>query len=243
MAFIKPLIFEQFPELLFGFSTKIGNNRKPPYNFNMSLSVNDNEKSVIENRNSFFSSVGLNMQKVALQKQVHEDNISIIDKPGIAGESDAMITDKRNLGLAVSTGDCTPVFIYDKKNSVIAGVHSGWRSTEKKILKKTLKLLKSNYNSDAENLYVYIGPTISQKNYEVGPEVAEKFDEKYLKPVNGKFLLDVPKINYDLLIDFNIPEENIQLSSLCTFDNAKLLHSFRREGKQSGRALGVIAMK
>jgi YfiH family protein len=243
MVFIKALIFEQFPEILFGFSTKVGNDRKPPYNFNMSLSVNDETKVVTENRSSFFSAVGLNDKEIALQKQVHQGEISIVDAPGISGESDAMITNKRGLGLAVSTADCTPIFIYDKENKVIAGVHSGWRSTEKKILRKTLNLLKKKYGSFSQNLFVYIGPSISQKNYEVGKEVAEKFDEKYLTPKNGKFLLDIPKANYDFLIDFNIPTENVQLSSLCTYENDKLLHSYRREGKESGRALGVIAMR
>jgi purine-nucleoside/S-methyl-5'-thioadenosine phosphorylase / adenosine deaminase len=243
MVFIKALIFEQFPEILFGFSTKVGNGRKPPYNFNMSLSVNDETKVVAENRSSFFSAVGLNDNEIALQKQVHKDEISIVDVSGISGESDAMITNKIGLGLAVSTADCTPIFLYDKENKVIAGVHSGWRSTEKKILKKTLDLLKTKYGSSSQNLFVYIGPSISQKNYEVGKEVAEKFDKKYLTPKEEKFLLDIPRANYDFLIDFNVPPENIQLSSLCTYDNDKLLHSYRREGKESGRALGVIAMR
>ena len=110
----------------------------------------------------------------------------MFQKLGNIGEGDALITDKPNLALTISTADCTPVFIYDKENKVIAGVHSGWRGTEKKILLETLKKLKSDFNSQPENLYVYIAPSISQEKYEVGPEVAEKFEDKYLFSTNGK---------------------------------------------------------
>jgi len=46
-----------------------------------------------------------------------------------------------------------------------------------------------------------------------------------------------------MLINFEIPKENIQLSNLCSYDVDHLLHSYRRDGAYSGRALGVIAMK
>ncbi len=180
MIILKPLIFEQFPEIIFGFNTKIGLDRTEPYFFNLSKSVNDEEKMVDENRKSFFSSLNIKSENIVYQKQIHSSKVSYVSKAGNIGEGDALITDKPNLALTISTADCTPVFIYDKENKVIAGVHSGWRGTEKKILFETLKKLKSDFNSQPENLYVYIAPSISQEKYEVGPEVAEKFEDKYL---------------------------------------------------------------
>ncbi|MEK6553401.1 MAG: laccase domain-containing protein, partial [Bacteroidota bacterium] len=46
----------------------------------------------------------------------------------------------------------------------------------------------------------------------------------------------------DELLNFGIQESNIEISSLCSYEE-KYLHSYRRDGKNSGRALGVIAMK
>ena len=243
MVIIKSSLLEQYEELIFGFSTKISVERNPPFYFNLSTSVGDDEKIVKENRKLFFSELGLNPENIALQKQVHGDEINFITKGGIHGESDALITDKRNIGLAISSADCTSIFIFDKENKVIAAVHSGWRGTEKKILFKVLNKLKKDFNSSPKNLIVYIGPAICQKNYEVGKEVAEKFEEKYLILKGRKFLLDIPRINYDILINFNIPKENIQLSSYCTFEMKYLLYSYRRDGLHSGRALGIIALK
>lgn len=242
MVILRSSLLNQFPEIIFGFSTKIGLRRKPPFNFNMSLSVGDDENIVLENRDSFFSELGL-LKKTAFQKQVHGDEIRIVTEAGFAGESDAMITDKKGLGLAVSTADCTPIFVFDKANKVIAGIHSGWRSTEKKIMAKTVEFMKSKFRAESDNLYVYIGPLISQNNYEVGADFKNKFDKKYLLPSNGKFLLDVKRANYDQLLETGIPEKNIQVSSLCSFDIKNLLHSYRREGAISGRSFGVIALK
>jgi len=41
MLIIKPFIFQQFPEIIFGFSTKVGLNKKAPYFFNLSYNVRD----------------------------------------------------------------------------------------------------------------------------------------------------------------------------------------------------------
>jgi copper oxidase (laccase) domain-containing protein len=45
-----------------------------------------------------------------------------------------------------------------------------------------------------------------------------------------------------MLLDFGIPNDQIERSDLCSFENKALLHSYRREGQRSGRALGIIAM-
>ena len=243
MEILYSSVFKNFPELIFGFSTKIGLNRKAPFYFNMSFSVGDKTENVIENRVAFFTSIGLNPEQIAYQKQIHSDIIKFVEKPGNVGESDALITKYSNIGLAVSTADCTPIFIYDKENKVIAAVHSGWRGTQKRILKKTLSNLSHHFNSKAENIFAFIGPSISQKNYEIGKDVAVLFDQKYLNFENEKIYLDVSGANVDMLLGFGIPKEQIEVSGLCTFAEKDLLHSYRRDGNISGRAFGVIALK
>jgi polyphenol oxidase len=243
MEIIKSKIFEQFPDLIFGISTKIGLGRQAPFYFNNSLTVGDDERTVWENRDYFFNQIGLKRNQVALQLQIHSDIVTIVNTPAFIGESDAMITDKKMVGLAISTADCTPIFIYDKEKKVVAGVHSGWRGTAKRILEKALLSLKQNYMCNPKDLYVYIGPCISQKNYEVGEEVARFFDPKYLiKSEEKKYLLDVKKANYDILIKHHVPEEQIEISPICSFTEGNM-HSFRRDKENSGRSLGVIAMK
>lgn len=243
MIILESFLLNQFKEIKFGFSTKIGLERKAPFYFNLSHSVGDEKKIVDENRSAFFNSFGLNFSSVAVQKQVHGDEIRYVEKGGIQGESDAMFTDKSGIGLAISSADCSSVFIFDRKNKIIAGIHSGWRSTEKEIVRKTVQLLIKDKNCNPHNMFVYISTSMTQKNYEVGPEVAEKFDNKYLIKKGDKYLLDVSGRNYDLLLECGIPKYQIQKSNLCTFENNYLLHSYRKDGKISGRAFGLIMLK
>jgi len=243
MVILKSALLNKFPEISFGFSTKIGLERKAPFHFNMSLSVEDNPIIVKKNREAFFSALGLNDNQIVFQKQVHGDGIRFVESGGFCGESDAIVTTKKNLGIAISSADCPAIFIYDPVKEVIAGIHSGWRSSEKKILLKTLSIIRDSFNCKPQNLIAYIAPCISGKNYEVGEEVALKFDEQFINVVEDKYFLDLAALNYDIMLNFGLSKENIQVSNICTFDNKELLHSYRREGVRSGRALGVIALK
>jgi YfiH family protein len=242
MNFIESRILNDLPNIRFGFSTKLSNKYPEPFHFNMSLSVGDDKSLVIKNRKLFAKSLQLELEEIAFQKQNHSDIIQYVESGGNYGESDALITDKKNVGLAISSADCSAIFIYDSNKSIIAGIHSGWRGTQKRIVTKTLMKMKERFSSDPKNLFAYIAPAISQKNYEVGKEVAEQFDKKYLQPSGDKYLLDVSGNNYDMLLDFGIPNDQIERSDLCSFENKALLHSYRREGQRSGRALGIIAM-
>ena len=105
-----------------------------------------------------------------------------------------------------------------------------------------LDIFLNDFNCKPENLICYLSPSISKSNYIVGPEVAQQFDLRYIMPVGDKFLLNISKINYDILLNSGVKPQNIQLSKLCTYEYSTVLHSYRRDGKRSGRSLGVISM-
>ena len=88
-----------------------------------------------------------------------------------------------------------------------------------------------------------MAPAICQDNYEVGEELVNQFDEKYVRKIEGNYYLDLISANYDMLVRHNIPEENIEVSKICSYEESGLLHSYRREGKRSGRALGIFGMR
>ncbi len=100
--------------------------------------------------------------------------------------------------------------------------------TSLNIVTKTINTMKNGMGSKPKNLICYIAPAISQIHYEVGAEVAELFDDKYLRPHGEKFLLNVPEANYDMLRNAGIPKDNIQLTRLCSYRYDNLFHSYRR---------------
>ena len=243
MKIIESELFKKFEGLHFGFSTKVGLGRRPPFHFNISKSVGDDEKIVESNRKALAEALEIDPDLIIYQKQVHSDIVKYVDSPGTAGECDAMITDKRNLFLAATSADCPTIYIYDRDKNIIAAVHSGWRGTAKNIVDKTVTTLKKDFHCEPDDLIAYIAPSICQESYEVGGEVVNRFEGRYVKEINGTYYLDLIGANLDMLKEQGIPEENIEVSSLCSFRESDLLHSYRREGVKSGRAFGILGMK
>ena len=243
MQIIRSKILSKYEEILSGVSTMDFSDPEDSFGFNLSFTVGDNYQRVLKNRENFFNALGTDYSRAAYQEQIHSDIIKIVTQPGNQGKSDAMITTRKNIALAVSIADCTPILIYDRKNKIIAGVHSGWRGTYKRILEKTIRKMLEEFNSDPQNIIAYLGPSICQKHYEVGDEVAKKFPKEFVFEKKGRSFLDVAGINVRMLLDNGVPEMNIEKSELCTFEAKGILHSYRRDKEKSGRGFAVIMMK
>lgn len=179
---------------------------------------------------------GLKAQDFVLLKQVHGDVIyeirSHADILVVQGrEGDALISTLKGTPVAVKSADCVPILIAHPRG-VIAAVHAGWRGTSLQVLSKVLAKLKREYRLDESTTRVAIGPAISGKRYEVGPEVAKKFSpfkEKGLirKRENGKYLLDLAGINLFLAQKAGVPRRNIQVHPVCTLENFSDYYSYR----------------
>ena len=236
-------LFSEFSEIKFFISSKTGGVSPAPYFLNMSFSVNDSEENVNRNRKIFFDAVKVKQENIAFPRQIHSDTIKIADKPGIYPDCDALITDKNNIFLAISVADCVPIFLYDRANHVVAAVHSGWQGSSKKILLKTLEEMSEKYGTKPKNIFAHIGFSAGSCCYEVGKDVAAYFDTDFLVRKNDdKFFLDLKKFNRSLLLSFSVPAEQIETNEFCTVCNPSFLHSYRRDGKESGRMMGIIGM-
>lgn len=243
MQIIRSNLFNKFPKLLFGFSTKNGGISPEPYCLNLSRNVGDNPGNVERNRKLFFDELGIKKEQITFQKQIHSVTIKYSPEPQLFEDCDAIYTDKKNNFLAVGVADCVPVFVYSPEKKIIAAIHSGWKGTQGRIVEKTIEKILSEFAIDISKLTAYIGPSISGENYEVGEDVAKFFDNDVKIKRGMKYLLDLKKENYKQLFNCGLKKENIEVSELCTFREKDLLHSYRRDGKKSGRMFGVIGMK
>lgn len=198
--------------------------------------------TVLENRKMLSNQLNVEFSKMIFQKQVHGDTIRIVDEKSDSSiESDAMITNQAGIILNISIADCAAILIYDKKNNVVAGVHSGWRGTALEICKKTIKKLMNEFHSQTEDLLIYISPCAGGDNYEVGSEVAKLFPNSTIPKSDGKYLFDNKKEIFNSLLNLGVPKENIEISDICTIENQDF-HSFRRDGNKSGRMSAFIGI-
>lgn len=240
---IKSELLSQFPDLIHGISTKLGGNEQPPYYNNLSYYVGDDKEQVKMNRDTFFRSLGIDQQNLAIPQQIHSGNVRIINQPGFYRDTDALITQSKNIFLIISTADCYSILINDPITVTIAAVHSGWRGTEKKILTRTLNIMLTELKCKAEDLYIFVGPGISKSHFEVGREVAEMFDRKFVSKANEKIYVDLKSHINEQLYNFKFNPSNVEIFPFCTFEEKDYLHSYRRDREKSGRMFSVIGMK
>lgn len=215
-------------------------------NFSTAFNKIDFKKSAIEGKKNIQRLEDIfALGNVLYLNQIHSDKIIdckdnlIAPKGEIDG--DAIITNKKNVGIGVFAADCTPVIVYDKEKQVIAAVHSGWRGTFDEIAKKTCKYMIDNYGCN--NLDVIIGPHIRQCCYEVSRELGEKFQRKFGDEVVDNRNLSLEKCIISQLSGI-VNMTNIKSLGKCTFcDTSEEFHSFRKTGKNSGRLFAFIFLK
>ena len=238
---IRPSVFNSFPEIIAAQSTRIGGVSPEPLGMNLSSHVGDEQANVDENRRRFFESIGIaSGTKAVYQNQIHSANINVVNgKESIVKDSDALITQEPNVLLGITVADCTPILLYEPKAKLIAAIHAGWRGTEQMIALAAVRKMVE-LGGLPENIFAFIGACASGAKYEVDLDVATLFEEKHLVDLhNGKFLLDVKAANHDQLLFAGVPASQIEVSPLCTILDERL-HSYRRDGKRSGRMLAVI---
>lgn len=204
-------------------------------------------RNLEENIKVIFNKMNINPKIVYLANQVHNDNIEYCNGENgydysigkIHKSTDGLITDKSNIALIIKYADCTPVILFDPIRKVQCTIHSGWKSTVKKIAAIGIAKMINDFNCRKENILAYLGPSIDIENYEVGKEVYDAFsvfenrDEFFVKKKNNKYNLSVIDANYSLLIENGIKKENIEVSSISTYVSENL-HSARRDGKDYG---------
>lgn len=218
---------------------------------NMSLYYGDTSEA-INNRKTFLAELGIDYKDLVCPGQIHKDGIRYVtEKDKGRGallysdslpDTDAFITDKKNIPLAIFSADCLSVFLYDQKAPAIGLVHAGWRSTKLNIVAKTIKLMQEKFNTDPAKLYAGFGSSIRGCCYEVSPEFKDDFTTG-LKEKNGHLYLDLAEVNSKQLIASGLNAANIYPPQVCTFCNNDEFFSFRKEGEPCGRMMSVVMLK
>lgn len=207
------------------------------------LNFNINTEDGLENIKMIKEQMGLD--DIGYLIQIHSDCIYPYD--GQIHHGDALITDRKNIGIGVFTADCVPIMMYDRKKGIIAVLHSGWKGTYSEITSKTIDRMCSDFKSDPADIAVYIGPHNRQCCYEVGEEVLEKFREKDIYRNTGIIAgnkLSMEQCVIAQCLQKGILKENIMSTGICTYcSNEYKLHSYRRDKISNGRLFSMIFLK
>lgn len=245
LPYIKPVQLSSFSELIVAQSTRHGGVSPVPYSsLNLGGSTQDTPENVRENHRIFWDSLEIDGASVAKSHQIHGTEVLQVTKPGRFEGYDALVTDQKNIVLAVTIADCTPVLIYDAKKKIIAAIHAGWRGTVAGIVSKTVAIMEESYGSAPANCYAFIGACIDECSFEVGQEVADEFESEFKRfdESIGKYFIDLKLANKAQLVAAGILEESIEVSPLSTVTDNADFFSYRLEKGVTGRMLAVIGM-
>lgn len=252
-------ILEQFG-VKHGFSTRLGGVSEGMFSsMNLSFQRGDDREKVEENYKRICNVLNMNHKNVVLSNQVHDTKIKLVTKEdagkGMIKESDiigidGLITKEKDIPLVTFYADCVPLFFYDPVKEVIAAAHSGWRGTKEKIGKKVVETMEEEFGCKKEDVVAVIGPSICQDCYEVSEDVVLEFQEVFMEETslfakakeNGKYNLDLWKVNSMILKEAGILEKHMSLPNLCTCCNPKLLFSHRASKGKRGNLAGFISL-
>ncbi len=162
-------------------------------------------------------------------------------------DADGAVTDLPGVYLATTHGDCIPIWICDPVRKVIGIAHAGWRGTLAGIAGRLAQTCAKAYGSDPEDLRAYIGPGIGACCFEVGPDVADRFSDRYpwaedyiYSHPGARPHVDLKGINAELLAMEGVGD--IRVSGHCTCCEEDLFWSWRRCGDKT-RMLAFIEMR
>lgn len=156
-------------------------------------------------------------------------------------DADGILTDRRDLAIAVRTADCLSVFLYDLQHEVIGLVHAGWRGTQQQISARAVALMRKQWDSNPKDLLVAFGPAIRSCCYRVGASFLEHFPKETLKRKEGYFF-DLPEANKNQLVGAGVDAANIADCSVCTCCDVTCF-SYRRQRESAGRMISIMMLK
>jgi copper oxidase (laccase) domain-containing protein len=142
---IKSKKLSKIKNLRHGFFNSVGGKSKSIYkSLNCGPGSNDKKLNVKKNLEIVRKKISKKAKDIFLLQQVHSNKfVYINDKYNIKKKfkADAVITNQRNLPIAVLTADCSPILIYDKKMKIVAAIHAGWKGAYKGIINKVIKFM------------------------------------------------------------------------------------------------------
>ena len=248
---IKSKKLTKIKNLKHGFFNSIGGKSKNIYkSLNCGTGSKDLSSKVKKNLQIVKKKINKSAKDIFLLHQVHSNKFIYIDekyKLKIKPKVDAIITNQKNLPIAVLTADCAPILICDNKKNMIAAIHAGWKGAYKDIIKKVIKFMIKK-GCKLENITAVVGPCIAVENYEIKQDFIKKFLKKdiknkiFFKKIRNKNYFNLNKYIYSQLK--NLKVKNIDVINKDTFNAKNNFFSARRSISRNendyGRNISII---
>ncbi len=233
-------------------TTRNGGVSSSPYDkLNLATHVNDNPKTVQENRHWLKTYCALPNDPSWLE-QSHSDKVVRLTPQNYQQlfNADASYTTDKNIICSVMTADCVPVLFCNKQASWVAAAHAGWKGIANGILKNVVQIYTKEIMGDLADIYVWIGPAISGKVYQVGQEVRNALtkqdtilEKAFTKQDTNHYLLNSSYAVQLQFIKMGVLTQQISAGDFCTYQDSERFYSYRRDGMRTGRMASMVWLR
>jgi hypothetical protein len=250
MDFIKSKTLKH-PNLKHAFCLRSGGVSPDPYkSLNCSYYVGDQNINVKKNHELILKT--LNFEKSFSVKQVHSNKVVCAEdhfNKNAEIEADAIICKSFDLAISVTTADCAPILIFDRKELIVGVAHAGWKGAVKGITDNLIEHFQMN-GSIIENILVAIGPCIGKDSFEVKSDMIKACIKEDC--LSERFFINKSNSDFFDLCGYLVKKlQNKGLKFIDhidedTFKNSKKFFSHRRETKKNnpttGRMINIVGL-
>lgn len=231
---LEKLTHEALSPLTHGFFTRRGGASSGIFaGLNCGQGSSDQSEAVALNRDRVAAALGIGARALLGVHQIHSpDVVTVTEVWDRAPKADAMVTDRPGIALSVLTADCQPVLFADTEAGVIGAAHAGWRGALSGVLGNTVAAMVA-LGARADRISAVIGPAISQRAYEVGPEFMDAFlaeDPAYDRFFAGgdgdRVQFDLPSFGLHTLREAGVGRA--EWTGHCTYSDGERFFSYRR---------------
>lgn len=227
------LTHEGLRPLRHGFFTRRGGASSGIFaGLNCGYGSSDQTEAVSVNRSRVAEALGVRTDALVGVHQVHSARVVTVSRETPQGiKADALVTATPGVAISVLTADCQPVLFADATAGVVGAAHAGWRGALSGVLEATIDAMEA-IGAQRDRIHAVIGPTISQRAYEVGPEFMDRFmaedpayDRFFAAGRGDRVQFDLPGFGLFRLRSAGIAQAT--WTGHCTYSDPARFYSYR----------------
>ena len=243
------------PGIAHGFFTRAGGVSHGLYaGLNVGVGSDDDPADVMENRRRIAQDLGTAHDDMTTPYQVHSADVHVATGPfphdiREKPRCDGIVTAVRGLPIGVVTADCGPILFADGEAGVVGAAHAGWKGATGGVAEATIAAMEG-LGARRDRIRAVLGPSISQANYEVGPEFVKRFAqqerEQWFKPSKraDHAMFDLPGYTVARLHAAGIA--SAEWTGQCTYADEERFFSYRRTTHRGepdyGRQMSAVVL-
>lgn len=235
------------PGVRAAFTTRRGGMSSGPFaELNLSGATGDAAHAVRANRRAVAGSLGFDPERAVVLDQVHGAGAVVVGPEGGAGRflgsldglapADACVCEHPGVALFAMGADCPGVLLWTDDGTSVAAVHAGWRGLVSGVVDAAVEAMRR----DPAGIRAVIGPGVRPCCYPVDAAMRATMAERFGESVVDGDAVDLAGAARVALERCGVPAGWVGAVAACTSCDSRRFHSYRRDGRMSGRHAGIV---